>query len=57
MKNFFLKLTLLLIMLTTFTSCEIIGDILEAGIVIGIIIVLVIVGLIYWIIRKFKRRS
>lgn len=55
MKNFTLKTVLLALVLTTFTSCEVIGDIFQAGLVVGIIIVVLIVALIFWIIRKFKR--
>jgi hypothetical protein len=55
MKNLFPKLALLLLVLTTFTSCDVIGDIFEAGLIVGVIIVVLIVALVFWIIRKFRR--
>ncbi len=55
MKNFTLKMLLIALMLTTFTSCEVIGDIFQAGLVVGIVIVVLIIVLIMWIIRKFRR--
>ncbi len=37
------------------TGCELAGDILEFGFWLGIIVVAVIVAIIFWIIRKFRR--
>lgn len=46
----------LLLAISLFTAgCELIGDIFQAGFVIGIIIVLVIVAVVGWIISKFRR--
>ena len=46
----------LLLAISFFTAgCELIGDIFQAGFVIGIIIVLVIVAVVGWIISKFRR--
>lgn len=44
----------LLALLTTFTfsSCELIGGIFKAGLWAGIIIVIIVVALIIWVIRK-----
>jgi uncharacterized protein HemY len=56
MKNFLSRIALMLFVLTFVTSCDIIGDIFQAGLVVGIIIVVLIIALIFWIIRKFKRR-
>ena len=39
----------------TFSSCELIGDIFKVGVWVGIIIVVVIVALIFWLINKFRR--
>lgn len=55
MKNFISKILLLLVVLTTFTSCEVIGDIFQAGMAVGIIVIILIVALIFWIIRKFRK--
>ena len=38
--------------LFTFTSCEIIGDIFEAGVWVGIIIVVAVIIFLLWIVRK-----
>lgn len=46
----------LLLAISIFTAgCELIGDIFQAGFVVGIIIVLVIVAVVGWIISKFRR--
>lgn len=46
----------LLLAISVFTAgCELIGDIFQAGFVVGIIIVLVIVAVVGWIISKFRR--
>jgi hypothetical protein len=48
----------LLLALSFFTAgCELIGDIFEAGFVIGVVIVLVIVAVIGWIISRFRGRG
>jgi len=36
------------------TSCEAIGDLIEFGVWIGVIIVVAILALVFWIYRKFK---
>ena len=37
------------------SSCEAIGDIFQAGIWMGIIIVIIVVGIIFWLINKAKK--
>lgn len=44
-----------LFIVTLFSSCELIGDIFEFGIWVGVIIVVAIVALLIWIISKFRR--
>jgi hypothetical protein len=39
------------------SSCELVGDIFEAGAYTGIIIVVIIVALVVWIISKFRGRG
>jgi len=53
------KLYSLLAMLTItlMSSCELVGDIFEAGAYTGIIIVVIIVALIIWLFSKFRSRS
>ena len=55
MKQYFLLWLCLLAMTMTLTSCEIIGDIFQAGIWVGIILVVVVVALILWLVSKFRR--
>ena len=44
------------LLMSMLTGCELVGDILEAGIWIGIIIVVLVVVLIMWILRKIRGR-
>ncbi len=53
--------SLFIILLTmismTFNSCELIGNIFEAGVWVGIIIVVLIIAIIIYIFSKFSRRN
>lgn len=40
----------------TLSGCEMIGDILQAGIWMGIIFVVIVIAIIYWLYRKFSGR-
>lgn len=42
-------------LITALSGCEVIGDLIEFGVWVGVIIVVAVVALIWWIIRKFKR--
>jgi hypothetical protein len=46
---------MLICMVVFLSSCELVGDILEFGIWIGVILVLLVIGIIFWIIRKIRR--
>lgn len=49
----FTHLTLVLFVLSlVLSSCELIGDIFQAGLIVGVIVVVVILALIVWILRK-----
>lgn len=48
---------LLIVSVITLNSCEIIGDIFEAGIWTGIIIVVIIIALIIYIFSRFRKRD
>jgi len=53
MKNLRLsQLLIFAIMAFTLTGCELIGDIFAAGIWVGVIGVVLVVILVFWIIRK-----
>ena len=46
----------LLLAISFFTAgCELIGDIFQAGIVVGIIILVLIIAVVWWLIGKFRR--
>lgn len=56
MKNIKVYLMTLLVLLTfTLSSCELVGDIFEAGMWVGIILVVLIIMLIAWLLRKIRR--
>ncbi|MBE9583512.1 hypothetical protein IM792_03550 [Mucilaginibacter sp. JRF] len=48
------KLNILAFMLAimSLSSCQLIGDIFKAGVYVGIIIVILVIAIIIWIIRK-----
>lgn len=52
MQNNFTRTLLLLLVLMTVTSCEIIGDIFQAGMGFGIFLVVVVIAVIVFIISK-----
>lgn len=54
-KNQAILLAALLFLSTAMSSCELIGDLIEFGIWVGIIIVVAVAALIYWIIRKIRK--
>jgi hypothetical protein len=58
MPKFTFKTTLyfLLFIAITFSSCEAIAGIFKAGVWVGIIIVVVIIALIFWIISKAGKK-
>ncbi len=45
----------MLVFTLTLTSCELVGDILEVGMWMGIIIVLAIIFIVYWLFKKIRR--
>ncbi len=46
-----------LLALTLLSSCELAGDIFQAGAYTGIFIVVIIVALVLWLLSKFRGRS
>jgi hypothetical protein len=58
MNNKLLPLLALLIMiLTTFSSCEVIGGIFKAGVYTGVIVVVLVIVLVIWIVAKLFSRN
>ena len=46
--------TLLLISTTMLAGCELVGDIFEAGVWMGVILVILVVGLVVWLFSKAR---
>lgn len=46
---------LLIVLMLTMSSCELVGDIFEAGMWTALVIIVLIVLLIAWIFRKLRR--
>nr|WP_315157557.1 hypothetical protein [uncultured Flavobacterium sp.] len=51
------RLLMVFVILFSFTSCEVIGDIFKAGMGFGIFIVVVVVAIIIYIFTKFFGRK
>ena len=47
----------LLLILTLFSGCEVIGSIFKAGVYTGVIVVVVIVAIVIWIVSKLFSRN
>lgn len=47
-------LSFMLLLMVALSSCSVIGGIFKAGAVVGIIAVLVIIGIIFWVISMFS---
>lgn len=50
------RLLLIVVLAMASAGCEMIVDIFQAGMVVGVIFVLIFVGIIFWIARKLRRR-
>jgi len=50
-KRYF-PLAIIAFLCTTLTSCELIGDIFQAGMVTGIVVVVLVIALVIWLISK-----
>lgn len=51
------RLTLLLLVSLSLAGCELIGDVFQAGLVAGIIAVVLVLAIVWWIIGKFRGRG
>jgi hypothetical protein len=47
-------MALLSVFMLTLSSCEIVGDIFQAGMWVGIIVVTLVIGLVVWLISKVR---
>jgi len=50
-----INLLLLFTIMIALSSCSVIGGIFKAGAVVGIIAVLVVIGIIFWIVSMFNK--
>ncbi len=48
-------LSILFLLSAILNSCEAIGGIFKAGMWVGVVVVIIIVALIFWLINKFKK--
>jgi hypothetical protein len=48
-------LACLLAVITTMSSCQIIAGIFKAGVWVGVLLVVLVVGIIFWIIGKARK--
>lgn len=55
MRNYILRISLMLMVLLTFTSCEVVEGIFNVGVGVGIFIVIVILAVIIWIVSRFRK--
>ncbi len=46
---------LLITVSTTFVGCEVFGDVFKAGMWIGVIVVVAIIALVLWLLRKMRK--
>lgn len=54
MKHSWSLFGLLLLSALTLAGCEIIGDIFKAGVWVGVILVIAVIGIIAWIVSKSR---
>lgn len=55
MQTRIIKLGFFALLLSLVTGCELIGDIFQAGMAVGIFAVIAVVVLIIWIISRFRK--
>jgi hypothetical protein len=55
MQNRILKLSVFAMLLSLVTGCELVGDIFQAGMAVGIFVVIAVVVLIIWLISRFRK--
>jgi len=55
MKNYIVRISLMLMVLLTFTSCEVVEGIFNFGVGVGIFIVIAVLAIIIWVISRFRK--
>ncbi|MGO4771768.1 hypothetical protein ACEN2I_08890 [Flavobacterium sp. W22_SRS_FK3] len=56
MQKIITRLLMVFVILFSFTSCELVGDIFQAGMGVGIFIVIFVIAIIIWIFAKFFKK-
>jgi membrane protein implicated in regulation of membrane protease activity len=56
MKNYTTSALVFLVLATTLSSCELVGDIFKAGFYAAFILIAIVVALVIWIFSRFRRR-
>jgi membrane protein implicated in regulation of membrane protease activity len=56
MKNYTTSALVFLVLATTLSSCELVGDIFKAGFYAAFIVIAIVVALVIWILSRFRRR-
>ncbi len=54
-KNNGILLACLFVLITTMSSCEAIGGIFKAGVWVGVLVVVLVVGIILWLVGKSRK--
>lgn len=55
-KNSAFLLAFLLVIISTVSGCQAIGDIFKAGVWVGVLLVALVIGLIFWLIGRGKKQ-
>lgn len=54
MKHSWYRFVLLLLSSVALAGCEVIGDIFQAGVWVGVVLVLLVIGIIVWLVTRSK---
>jgi uncharacterized membrane protein YkvI len=54
MKHSWYLFVLLLLSIVALTGCEVIGDIFKAGVWVGALLVILVIGIIVWLVTRTK---
>jgi hypothetical protein len=55
MKQSWFLLVVLLFAAVTLSGCEVIGDIFKAGVWVGVLLVLGVIGIVIWLVSRMNR--
>jgi hypothetical protein len=55
MKNHLTQAFVFLLLMITMTGCSLVGDIFEAGLWVGVILVVLVIVIIFWVLKKLLK--